>query len=157
MGGNINDKSARRKHVGIDDAMDIEGLIGNAYVTARTTKHVEERASYIKNHDVANTKDRDVDFVQVWEEIQVAVNMVNEVGRKTEFVPEDGREPTEVVVHEGAGVGCVRAIQVVISMIVEQRRRHSMRSILHKLSMHKLAAIMNPSTMHGSTNEFVVG
>ena len=46
-----------------------------------------------------------MDFVQVWEEIQVVVNMVDEIGRETEYVLEDGREPAEVAIHEGAGVG----------------------------------------------------
>ena len=68
-------------------------------------KRVEESTTCIKNHDVAKAKDEDVDFVQVWEEIQVAVNMVDEVGRETKYVLEDGREPAEVAIHEGVGVG----------------------------------------------------
>ena len=94
-----------REHVGINDAMDIEGLIWNAYATPWTTKYVEEGAVAVKKHDVAKARNEDMEFVQVWENIQMAVNMVDEVGKEPEFVLEDGREPTQVAINEGSGMG----------------------------------------------------
>lgn len=55
--------------------MDIEGLNGNAHTTPRITKHVKEGARNVKDLDVAKARDEDVDFVQVWEDIRVVVNM----------------------------------------------------------------------------------
>lgn len=113
---------------------------------------------------MAKAKDKDVDFVQVWEEIQVAVNMVNEVGRESEFVPEDGRNQRRLLSMRGLewvaygrskwwspwlwsrGGGKSKGLLGASG---------SMRSFLHKSSMHKLAAIMSLPTMHGSTNKFV--